>query len=109
VTSDVYWQVLKDLPLEKFQRAVGDCIRTESRFPMVAELLKKTVGYDGAGALPPRLVIPERLTTDGLSRHGRRWCDLIDRITKREFASQDAAFAAIDELAEEAGLPDRRR
>lgn len=44
-SQDVYWEMLKDIPEEKFAKGVKQCLATCKFFPTIAEL--------GAAALPP--------------------------------------------------------
>jgi hypothetical protein len=44
-TQDVYWEMLKDIPHEKFAKGVQECLAQLKFFPSIAEL--------GAASLPP--------------------------------------------------------
>lgn len=44
-SQDVYWEMLKEIPAEKFAKGVKECLATSKFFPTIAEL--------GEASLPP--------------------------------------------------------
>ena len=63
VSQDVYWEMLKDLPEDKFAHAVKHCLATCKFFPTISELGEEALPAITFHPYNPRLYEPERKIT----------------------------------------------